>query len=113
MQKEDLFYLEHIRECITRIQQYTYYFSEDDFVNNTLVQDAVIRNFEIIGEATKKLSSPFKDKYSYIEWRRIAEMRDKLIHDYIGVDIRAVWAVVADILPELRKQIDQIIEQEK
>lgn len=66
----------------------------------------MIRNFEIIGEASKKISPDFKSRYPDIEWKKIAGMRDKLIHDYIGVDLWAVWAVVEDILPVFGKQID-------
>ena len=65
------------------------------FLKNNLIQDAVIRNFEIIGEAAKKLNDDFRATYSEIEWKKIAGMRDKLIHDYIGVDLWAVWGVVA------------------
>lgn len=83
------------------------------FLEDELVQDAVIRNFEIIGEASKKLDIDFRSKYSEIEWKKIAGMRDKLIHDYIGVDLWAVWAVVERILPTLEIQINQILIKEK
>lgn len=87
MKKDNLIYIHHIRDCIRKINTYTKDISQDDFLNNSLVHDAVIRNFEIIGEATKKLSDDFRAKYPDIEWRKIAGMRDKLIHDYIGVDL--------------------------
>lgn len=74
-----------------------------------MISDAVIRNFEIIGEATKKISPAFKSRYPDIEWKKIAGMRDKLIHDYIGVDL---WAVVEDIIPVFRKQIDAMLDTE-
>ncbi len=77
-----------------------------------MIQDAVIRNFEIIGEATKQLNSSFRAKYTEVEWKKIAGMRDKLIHDYIGVDLWAIWGVVEDIVPQLEKQILHIIMQE-
>ncbi|TDB63633.1 HepT-like ribonuclease domain-containing protein [Arundinibacter roseus] len=112
MEKNPVLYLQHILECITKIKQYTVGFDEPGFLENSLVQDAVIRNFEIIGEATKHLDSDFRLKYPKIEWKKIAGMRDKLIHDYIGVDLWAVWAVIEDILPELEKQINYIIETE-
>jgi uncharacterized protein with HEPN domain len=82
-------------------------------LNNNLIQDAVIRNLEIIGEATKKLDDDFRTKYSAIEWKKIAGMRDKLIHDYIGVDLWAVWAVVENIIPRLDTQIKDILRKEK
>lgn len=79
---------------------------------NTLIQNAVIRNLEIIGEATKQLDHDFRSKYSEIEWKKIAGMRDKLIHDYIGVDLWAVFKVVKDIIPEFHQQISDIIQRE-
>ena len=112
MQKDNLFYIGHIKTCIEKIQQYTAGLSEEDFLNNALVQDAVIRNFEIIGEATKKLAPAFKEQYPAIPWRKIAGMRDKLIHDYIGVDLEAVWAVVTDILPTFLSQLNKISLQQ-
>lgn len=110
MQKDDLIYIEHIRDCISRITEYTEGFSEEKFVKNSLISDAVIRNFEIIGEASKKISADFKALHTYIEWKKMAGMRDKLIHDYIGVDLWAVWGVVTDIVPEFKQQIDTILQ---
>ncbi|GHB56532.1 HepT-like ribonuclease domain-containing protein [Persicitalea jodogahamensis] len=113
MEKNAAIYLEHMLDCINKIQQYTAGFDEETFLASSLVQDAVIRNFEIIGEATKHLNSDFRAKYPAIEWKKIAGMRDKLIHDYIGVDLWAVWAVVEEVLPELEIQISEIIAIEK
>ncbi len=86
---------------------------ESSFLENQLIQDAVIRNFEIIGEATKQLNQDFRKKYPGIEWKKIAGMRDKLIHDYIGVDLWSVWGVVEDILPDLELSINEIISKEE
>lgn len=83
MEKDPVIYLTHIQECIGRIKEYTKGLDENGFLENTLIQDAVIRNFEIIGEAAKQLNSDFRAKYPAIEWKKIAGMRDKLIHDYI------------------------------
>ena len=112
MNKDPLIYLEHIRACIQKIVDYTEGNTEEDFLKNSMIQDAVIRNFEIIGEASKQLSVDFRAKYPEIEWKKIAGMRDKLIHDYIGVDIWAVWAVVEKIIPNLAMQIDRIMALE-
>jgi uncharacterized protein with HEPN domain len=113
MSKKSIIYIEHISTCISKIIEYTQGYNEESFIKNQLIQDAVIRNFEIIGEATKKLNDDFRAKYPEIEWKKIAGMRDKLIHDYIGVDIWAVWNVVEDIVPTLDLQIKNIIESEK
>jgi len=113
MKKDPIIYIEHIKTCISRIQEYTREIDEGDFLKNNLIQDAVIRNFEIIGEATKKLDDDFRIKYSDIEWKKIAGMRDKLIHDYIGVDLWSVWGVVENIIPTLDTQIKVILKKER
>lgn len=113
MRKNPVIYIEHISVCISKIKEYTEGLDEVGFIQNNLIQDAVIRNFEIIGEATKKLNDDFRAKYSEIEWKKIAGMRDKLIHDYIGVDLWAVWGVVENIIPTLESQILDILKKEK
>jgi uncharacterized protein with HEPN domain len=113
MEKDSLIYITHIIECVKKIKQYTTGIDGEIFQKNFLVQDAVIRNFEIIGEATKKLDPDFRSKYPNIEWKRIAGMRDKLIHDYFGVDILAVWGVVENIIPSLEISLNEILEAER
>ena len=112
MPKNSIIYINHINDCISRIKSYTKGMDEQSFLENPLIQDAVIRNFEIIGEATKNLSMEFRKKYPDIAWKKIAGMRDKLIHGYIGVDLWAVWGVVENILPELENSIKEIITKE-
>jgi len=75
---------------------------------NNLIQDGVIRQLEIIGEATKRLSKEFKDRYPEIPWKDIAGMRDKLIHGYFGVDLDAVWDTAKKDIPGLRGKIEEI-----
>lgn len=112
MKKDPVIYLNHILECIGKIQNYTLGNDRDEFLSKSIIQDAVIRNLEIIGEATKSLNQEFRLKYPNIEWKKIAGMRDKLIHDYIGVDLWAVWGVVEEIIPNLNTQIQEIIKKE-
>ncbi len=81
-------------------------------MNNDLVQAGVIREFEIIGEASKKISKDIKNKYSDVPWRKMAGMRDKLIHEYFGVDLDAVWETIQNDLPVLIERIDKIIWDE-
>ena len=108
MEKDDLVYIEHILDCIRKIKEFTNGLSLKDFSVNELVQDAVIRNIEIIGEASKKISSDTKQIFYEIPWREIAGMRDKLIHDYLGVDAEVVWRTITEDIPTLEKQIKEI-----
>ena len=105
--------LHHIYDAILEIEKYTIDQSHEDFINKSIIQAACIRQLEIIGEATKNLSTDIRLKYPDIEWKKIAGMRDKLIHDYIGVDIWAVWEVIDKILPNLEKRLLEIIQNEK
>lgn len=113
MEKNPIIYLEHILECILKIKEYTEGFDEKSFLKSTLTQDAVIRNFEIIGEAAKQINSNFRNDYPNIEWKKIAGLRDKLIHDYIGVDLWAVWAIVENSIDDLEQKIKQILLDKK
>ena len=106
----DLTYVEHIKESIDKIQSYTQNLSEEAFQESTLIQDAVVRQFEIIGEATKRLSDDIKQQCPEVPWKDMAGMRDVLIHDYINVEIDIVWKTVVDYLPSLLEQINEIIE---
>ena len=112
MKKADAVYLKHIRDAISRIEEYTKAVGYDNFVKNNLIQDGVIRHLEIIGEATKRLSTEFKNKYPHIPWKDVAGMRDKLIHDYLGVDIDAVWDTVKKDIPALKKEVKKILREE-
>ncbi len=104
--KDDSIYIDHILQCINNILEYTKDLNKQEFSRNNLVQDAVIRNFEIIGEATKKVSNDYKQVYYDIPWKAMSGMRDKLIHDYIGVDIAVIWKTIKEDLPPLKKKLE-------
>lgn len=89
--KDDHLYLTNIFECIERIEFYTKD-GKEAFLQTTIIQDAVIRNFEIIGEATKRLSPEIRAGYPNIPWQQVAGLRDVLIHDYLKVNLNRVWA---------------------
>ncbi len=103
--KDDRLYLVHIRECIGRIQEYTA-LGKADFMSSTKTQDAVVRNFEIIGEAAKRVSDETRQRYPQVPWRTMAGLRDVLIHNYMSVDLERVWGFVERDLPGLAIQLD-------
>ena len=108
--KRDLVYLHHIQDAVLRVQSYVSV-GRDAFMTTTHWQDAVVRQLEIIGEAAKRISEEVRSKYPDIPWRRIAGMRDVLIHDYMTVDLSLVWEVVHRDLPEPSRKIEVILEE--
>ena len=105
--------LEDILYSIRRILEYTDGMDYDKFSKSQITQDAVVRNFEILGEATKKLPASFKAQYPEVAWSKVARFRDKLIHHYSGVNYDIVWEIIEESLPELLEQIKRIVKQVK
>jgi uncharacterized protein with HEPN domain len=105
---DDRVYLIHIKEAIDDIREFTRE-GEAAFLSDKKTQFAVVRSLEIIGEATKRLSATLKATQSQVPWRAMASMRDRLIHDYFGVDTAIVWEVVQSDLAELDENIDKIL----
>ena len=110
-QKDNLVYIQHIRDAIDKIHNYTVSSSFEKFSNNEWDQAAIMRYFEIIGEATTKLTLQFKNDYSKIEWRDISDFRNFLIHDYMDIDVKIVWDTMKNNIPPLKEQIDKLLQQ--
>ncbi len=108
--KDDRMYLLHILDAIRRILAYTAE-GEEAFFSDTRTQDAVVRNLEIIGEATKNLSAELKEAWPKVPWKQASGMRDKLIHDYFGVNMRLVFEVVNQDLPILKQTVETILDK--
>jgi len=109
MPHHDKIYLQHIRDAANRISEYVEGIDEPSFKKSNLIQDAVIRQIEIIGEAAKNLSSQFRNSHPEIPWRELSGMRDKLIHAYFGVDLDRVWITAQDEIPALNSQIEALL----
>ena len=106
--RDDGVYLKHILDAIAKIESYIAV-GREEFAAKSHWQDAVIRQLEIIGEATKRLSLDLRVQYPEVPWRRIAGLRDVLIHDYMGVDIAAVWQITQKDLPPFKEQVQMIL----
>ena len=102
--KDQGLYLNHIMECIDRIEQYASS-GYEDFLDNTMIQDAIYRNLEIIGEAARHLHPETRSKMTNIPWKKVIGLRNVLIHAYDGVDPSEVWLVIEKELPKLKEEI--------
>jgi uncharacterized protein with HEPN domain len=111
MSKEPIEYLKHIRDEILYLLSVTSKgITKEEFLNDETLKRAVIRSLEIIGEATKKIPADFKIKWNNVKWKEMASMRDRLIHDYMGVNYSIVWDVIKNKIPELNKEIINVLE---
>ncbi len=104
--RPDSAYLADIQEAARRIRDYIAVMTYEEFRGDIRTQDAVMRNLEIIGKATKNISVSFRKQYSAIPWKQMAALRDRLIHHYFGVNLDIVWNVITTELPEVALQID-------
>ncbi|MCB0652307.1 MAG: DUF86 domain-containing protein [Saprospiraceae bacterium] len=108
--RSDKFLLEDIIESIDKIQKYTKNLSKDDFKEDDMRLDAVVRNFEIIGEAANRLSHEIQKEYQTVQWKRIIGFRNRIVHEYFGIDIEILWSIIENNLEDLKMKISEIIE---
>ena len=113
MSKLPIEYLRHIfDECEFITGIITSETKKDDLLDNEVLKRAIVRSLEIIGEASKQIPANIKQEWPLIPWKNIAGMRDRLIHDYVGVNYSIVWDVVKNKIPEIKSYVSQIIEKE-
>ena len=113
MYKQSIEYLYHILDECQFILDTTSGITKDQLLENEMMKRAIVRSLEIIGEACKKIPVDIKYKWHTINWKNMAGMRDRLIHDYVGIDYSIVWDVVLNKIPELEKQITSLIDDQE
>jgi len=106
--KDNRVYLQHILECIRRIEENTRD-GKDQFLSSHTLQDAVLRNLQTLAESTQRLPENTKADYPDVEWHRIAAFRNVLVHDYLGIDTERVWEIVRQDIPGLKKTVSQML----
>ncbi len=111
--RDYILFLEDILDALEKIENYTKNLSFTAFTDNGMAVDAVIRNFEVIGEATKNVPEEIKEKYPEVEWKEAAGFRDVLIHDYFGIDLEAIWDTIKKNLLPFKKHILKVLKSEQ
>lgn len=109
MKRDDSVYLRHILDAGARLESYLLGVGEATFLQQPLLQDGAIRQIEVIGEAVKQLSPQLRAQHSHVPWQDIAGMRDKLIHQYFGVDLDKVWLTATRDIPVLKQHVAEIL----
>lgn len=112
MKKDPQVFIGHIVESIELIETYSEDLTTDKFKKNTVIQDAIIRRLEIIGEAVKNISISFKEKHPEIPWKQMAGMRDILIHEYFDIDLSLTWSVVKLELPSVKVKLQKLLSDD-
>jgi uncharacterized protein with HEPN domain len=111
LKRDNRLYVDDILDAIQKIELYTKSLNFSDFSKDNKTVDAVIRNFEIIGEATKRVSEAIKSKYPSVPWRMMAGTRDKLIHEYFGVNLDVLWKAVKEDIPALKPLVVDLLRK--
>jgi uncharacterized protein with HEPN domain len=109
--RNDKIFIEHILISISAIESFIQNVDKNHFLKNRMMQGAIIREIEIIGEAAKNISRETRNKNRSIPWKQIAGMRDKLIHHYFGVDLNIVWNTIQEAIPPLKKQMQKLMNK--
>jgi len=109
--KHDLVYLRHMLEAIEKIERYLTGTDYEAFSQNDMVVDSVVRELEIIGEAARNLSAPFIEAHPALPWRRMTAMRNVLIHQYFGVNLKVVWDTCHSNLPQLKSFVQKLLAE--
>ena len=112
MSRDPLLFLEDIRESCAKIMRYTHDLSSEQFISDEKTIDAVVRNLAIIGEGVKKLPAALRKRYPDVEWRKIAGLRDMVVHEYFGIDEDIIWDIIQNKIPTLLQAVERIMTSE-
>ena len=112
MKKDDFVYLHHIKDAIERIEFYISEAPKAHFLKDGMMQDAVIRQLEIIGEASRNISESFQEGHSYIPWGQIIALRNRIIHEYFNINLEVAWDIIKVDIPQLKIQITNLLNKQ-
>lgn len=107
---DDRAFLMHIRDALREVQEFIEGESYERFLENRMVQNAVMRSFEVVGEAAWRVSPEFRGAHPEVPWRLMSDFRNKLIHDYFGLDLEVIWKTATEDAPVLLAQVEGLIE---
>ncbi len=110
MKKDDSIYLRHIIDAFTQIEGYMVGITHDEFFSNKLLQDGVIRQLEVMGEASRNLSEDLRCEYPQIPWRQMVGLRNRMIHAYFNVNLQIIWEIIQGDLPNLKRETKRILD---
>ena len=111
MKKDESVYLRHILDAFVQIEFYMDDVSHEEFLQNRLLQDGVIRQLEVMGEAARNLSDDLRNEYPQIPWRQMIGLRNRMAHAYFNVDLQIVWEIVRGDIPDLKEKIKRILNE--
>lgn len=113
MTRDPFIYIHDILEAIRNIEEDTQGLSEEEFSETRIVQQATVRNLEIIGEAAQQLQQEFKDSHPAVPWRKIIAMRNRIIHEYFGLKLDVIWETIKEDLPGLKQKLQEVLKKEE
>ena len=108
--KDDRLYVIHIGECLARIEQYVAD-GREALLHSTLIQDAVLRNLQTIGQSVSRLSDALRETHPEINWRSIIGLRNVLVHDYLGINLERIWDIIEHDVPDLQRTVEAILRE--
>ena len=110
MKKDDSVYLRHIIDALLQIERYTDGVTHEEFLSNSLLQDGVIRQLEVMGEAARNLSEDLRNEYPKIPWRQMISLRNRMIHAYFNVNLQIIWEIIQGDIPNLKQETKHVLE---